>query len=54
MAEGKVVFFLASWFLDGELKFALDPPHEQVVDDDIVGGIVHFVLDAYKFELSPH
>ena len=54
MAEGIVVLLPALGFVDGELQFALDPPHEEVVDHDVVGGVVEFVLDPDQFELSLH
>lgn len=53
VAEGEVVFFLAGYLLDGELELALDSAHEEVVDDDVVGGGVQLVLYSHKFEGVP-
>ena len=54
MTEGVVVLFPALGLVDGELQLALDPPHEEVVDHDVVGGVVEFVLDPDQLELALH
>ena len=54
VAEGVVVLLPALGLVDGELKFALDPAHEEVVDHDVVGGVVELVLDPDQLKLALH
>ena len=54
MAEGVIAFLLSFGLLNGELEFALNFPHEEVVDHNVVGRIVQFVLDSDQSEFALH
>ena len=54
VAEGEVALLLALGLLGRQLQLALHLPHEHVVDDDVAGGSVQFVLDPHQPELIPH
>ena len=54
MTEGIVIFFLALGLLNRKLQLALNFPHEEIVNDDIVGRCVHLIPDLDDFELLLH
>ena len=54
MAEGIIIFFLALGLLNRKLQLALNFPHEEVVDDNVVGRSVHLITDLDDFELLLH
>ena len=54
MTEGVVALLLPRWLLNGQLQLALDLSHEEIVDNDVVGRLVQFVLDPDQFELALH
>ena len=54
MAECIIAFLLSFRLLNGELEFALNFPHEEVVDHNVVGRIVQFVLDSDQSEFALH
>lgn len=54
MAKDIVLLFFAFGFLDGELEFALNFAHKEIIDDDVVGRVVQFVLDPYQPKLILH
>ena len=54
MTESVVVLLLALSFLNRKLQLALHLTHEEVVDHDVIGRIIQFVLDSDQFELVYH
>ena len=54
MTESIVTFLLPFHLLNRQLQLALDLPHEEVVDDDVVSRAIQFVLDPDQFELALH
>lgn len=54
VAEDIIVLFLALRLLNGQLQLALDFPHEEVVDDNVVGRGIKLIFYSYKFELAFH
>ena len=54
MTEGVVALLLSTRLLNRQLKLALNFSHEKVVDHDVVGRLVKFVLDSDQLELALH
>ena len=54
MTKDIVIFLFSFGFLDGELQLALNFPHKQVVDDNIVSWIVKFIFYSYQSKLTSH
>ena len=48
------VFFFSAGLLDSDLKFALYLSQKEVVDHDVVGGLIQFVFDSDQLKLAPH
>ena len=54
MTEYIVVFLFSFSLLNWKLQLALNFPHKQIVNDNIVGWIVQFIFNSDEFELAPH
>ena len=54
MAEGIVIFFLSFGLLNRKLQLTLNFPHEEIVDNNVVGRSVHLIADLDDFELLLH
>ena len=54
MAEGIIIFFLSFGLLNRKLQLALNFPHEEIVDNNVVGRSVHLIADLDDFEFLLH
>ena len=54
MTKSIVIFFFSFGLLNRELKLTLNFTHKKIVDHNVIGRLVKFVLDSDEFKFTLH